>query len=179
MNKNRIEQAWKGCRDWITDFSGSAVQAYFTEVNLERLPNAISSLMTQTRDFRVTVYGKSEDHPAEFIPPGELYTNILRLEKGEVDGISLDFTAPFSSFDVDFHFIFYPSSKNMLELELVWWTDRIFTDESDQAGDTYPRFEVLMSFLLDLQESIQAPHLLMGPEIYEHPGPETESWIEV
>ncbi len=178
-NNNRIVQAWKACQDWITDFSGSAVQAYYTEVRLERLPNAISSLITQTRDFRVSVYTKNEERPADFIAPEAVFANILRLEQGEVEGISLDFTAPFPSFDLDFHLIIYPLGNHAFELELVWWTDRVFTDESDQSGDTYQRFETLVSFLIDLQNAFQSPHLLMGPEIYEHPGPETESWIEV
>jgi len=178
-SQERIQQAWQECNSWITDFAGSAIQAYFTEVQLERLPEVVSNLMTKTRNFRASIFTKGEDQPAQFIPPETLYTSVQRLERGEIDGVSVDFTNSFESFDLDFHLIVYALGRNLLEIELVWWTDQVFTDESDEAGDAYQRFEAFMNFLIDLQEAFHAPHLLMGPEIYERPGPETESWIEV
>ena len=178
-NQKRIQQAWKECESWITDFAGSAIQAYFTEVQMERLPETISSLLKRTRNLRASIFTKGEEQAAEYIALETLYTNVQRLEQGEIDGVSVDFTSSFASFDLDFHLIVYALGENQLEVELVWWSDQVFTDESDEAGDAYQRFEAIMNLFIQLQETFRATHFLMGPELYEHPGPETESWIEV
>jgi hypothetical protein len=179
--KRRIDQAWRLSKDWIAEFDGSARQAYLTNVNVDGLPGAINSLANETGGLRVSTIsagdGEGGDQPVhgEFVSPETIRDQVSRLQRDEIDGLNVDFSVRLKELDFDLHVVVVTMGKQKVDLEMVWWPDQVFLDNSDHAL----AFEALLGYFISLQERLKASKLYIGPETFERPGPGSQDWVEV
>jgi hypothetical protein len=66
--QKRIERAWQNSKDWITEFDGSATEAYLTNAAVDSLPQAFAELAGQSKTFRVSTIS-ADDQVSEFVSP--------------------------------------------------------------------------------------------------------------
>lgn len=173
--QKRIERAWQACKDWITDFDGSASETYLTGVKTQTLPAAFQSLAGQSRDFRVSIISGEDEEAAQFISPEALQSNLERLLRDEIVGLNANYSAALDGFDLDVHLVIETVGKSQVDLELIWWADQVFSEEDEAPG----RFKTLLGYFTGLQDLFHAEHLYLGPESFDRPTPKSTIWVEV
>lgn len=173
--KTRIDLAWREARDWIVEFDGSPTIALLVDAPPEKIEPGLRALAAQAENFRLTVIAAGLPDGAEFIPlesfPG--YFNSLR--EGALEELSANFAVRREAFDLDVHVVLYPLRNGNLSLELVWWSDQVFSEETDNAA----QFAALMDYFIELQQLFSAAHLYISPESGLKAGEELEGWVEV
>lgn len=169
--QNRIDRSWKECRSWITKFDGSPNETYLLPVAMYVLPQALQALSLQTENFRVSVISTE----ARFISLDELPENLDRLQQKEIEELNANFTVRLASFDLDIHMIVYLLEPSRVALELDWWADQVFSEDSDPFNE----FQSLIRYFVSLQDLFHSPHLYLSPETGEKPGQQTTAWVEV
>jgi len=172
-SQERINRAWKESKSWITEFDGTPMQAVFPKVSIDILPQAFESLSKDTRDFRVSIYGGENGGEPQFVGPETIQANVERLLKDEIGGLDANYTAALPGLDLDAHLIVHTVARDRVDLELVWWSDQVFPDDSDHQA----MFQSVMSYFIALQELFKAPKVYVGPESLD-PDEDTP-WIEL
>ena len=183
--QRRIDRAWLNCKDWITEFDGSASQAYLARIDMGVLPKAMNTLAQESSSFRVSAIAPEEDggggargdetYRSEYVDLESIHEQLARLQRDEIAGLNVNYARHFEAFDIDLHLIINPSGKQKVDLEIVWWSDQVFSDDADN----YPEFKALASYFIALQNLFQADKLYIGPETFEEPGPGSTDWVEV
>ncbi len=172
--EKRIDRAWQNTRDWITDFDGSPTETYLTGIAADTLPQAIETLARQSENFRLSTISGQE---ADLSQPVGLETfpdNLARLIKGEIAGLNANYAARLQGFDLDIHLVVHVAGERQVDLEIIWWGDQAFPDDTDHAQ----RFRSIIDYFIGLQSLFKASKLYIGPESWDKPGT-GESWIEV
>lgn len=172
--QKRMERAWQKSKSWITEFDGSATEAYLTNVDIGGLPQAFAALAQGSQDFRVSVIsGDTEDQP-QFVSPETIQNHITRLQKGQIAGLNMNYMTRLDGFDLNAHMVVHTLGQQKVDLEVVWWADQVFTEEADP----YQRFQALVQYFFNLQSLFQAARLYIGPETFERPS-SGSSWLEI
>ncbi len=173
MDQKRIDRAWGKCKNWITEFDGSATETYLAGVPIDSLPQAFDALAKQSSNLRVSTISGQNQEQGQFVSPESILQNVALLSKHEIADLSINLTARPADFDVDLHMIVDSVEDKQVGLEIVWWSDQVFDD-----NDPYKRFQALIEYFISLQMLFQARGLFVSPETVEPPGPGT-SWVEV
>jgi hypothetical protein len=171
----RIDQGWKACRGWITVFDGAPTVSLLVGVPDKALLPALSSLAERTENFRITSIASAQRDEAQFISLENLSEHLEGLRAGSIADLSVNYALRSTAFDLDIHLTVYAAENQQLVLELVWWSDQVFSDETDN----YAQFSDLMEYFIGLQELFSASHLLVSSESQRGPGLEAEDWVEI
>lgn len=173
-NQDRINKAWKESKKWVTEFDGTAYQAVLPKVAMDILPHAFAVLEKDSENLRVSIYSGDSVGAPEFVSTETIQLNVSRLLKDEISGLDVNYTAKLPGYDLDVHMIVHTIARDRVDLEIVWWSDQAFPDDTDHQA----RFQALISYFLFLQQLFKAPKLYIGPESLEEPDKES-SWVEV
>jgi hypothetical protein len=171
----RIDQGWKECRGWITSFDGAPMVSLLVGVPDTSLLQGLASLAERTENFRITSIPTSQPDAAQFISLEIFSEHLDGLRAGSVADLSVNYALRSTAFDLDIHLTVFAPENQRLVLELVWWSDQVFSDEIDN----YAQFSELMEYFIDLQELFSASHLLVSSESTRGPGQEAEDWVEI
>lgn len=172
---HRIDQGWRACRGWITTFDGAPTITLLVGVPDAAILPALSSLSERTENFRVTIIPSAQPDAAEFISLENFSEQLEGLRTGLLADLNVNYAFRSPAFDLDIHLTVYAAENQLLVLELVWWSDQVFTDETDN----YAQFSDLMDYFIGLQVLFSASHLLVSSESVRGPGQEAEDWIEI
>jgi hypothetical protein len=173
--QKRIERAWQNSKDWITEFDGSATEAYLTNAAVERLPQTFAELAGQFKTFRVSTISTEDEEVSEFVSPESIAENVARLQRGEIAGLNVNASTRLEGFDLDLHIIVNTIGSRKVDLEMVWWSDQIFPEDVEPRS----RFDALVRYFIQLQDQFKAAKLYIGPETFDKPSPGSLSWVEI
>ncbi len=174
-NTIRINKAWQQTKEWLTQFEGSASEAFLPNLDSANLPQQLNKAAGETKSFRMAAVAPDNSEKEISITLESINKNLEEYLQGELDGLNGNFTAQLEGFDVDFHFILHLLRGNSIGMELVWWADQVFEDDTDARE----RFNQLIIYLIHLQELFSATELFIGQENIDRPGVEAIDWKEV
>jgi hypothetical protein len=171
----RIEQGWKACRSWIASFDGSPTITLLVGVPDKAMFPALASLSKRAEDFRITAIPVSQPESAQFISLEAFPEHLTALRAETIADLNVNYAHRSEAFDLDIHLTVFAAENQQLVLELVWWSDQVFSEEADD----HEQFRQLMAYYIDLQELFSASHLMVSSESTRGPGLEAEDWIEI
>lgn len=170
--EKRIDLAWRECKTWITGFDGAPRLALLVDVPLGALQSGLAGLAGGVENLRLTcIPAKSATAPERF-ELDEFPGRLAQLLSGEAMELSANFAMRSAAFDLDLHAILHPVKEGRLALEIVWWSDQVFSSETDDEA----QFQALAQYFIQLQQTFQAGGLFLSPE--SGLGDEDE-WVEV
>lgn len=176
-NQKRIERAWQNLRGWITEFDGSATQTYLTNISTDILLQAVKSLAEQSANFRVATISGEEEVQSQIVRPETIQENLARLLTDEIAELNINYVASLEGLDLDIHMVVNTVGGQKVDLEIVWWSDQVFSDLEEAENFSY--FQTLMEYFIALQELFNAQKLYVGPETFDRPRPGSDQWEEI
>jgi hypothetical protein len=171
----RIEQAWRKTRLWITQFDGAPTETYLPNVDADTLPQSLLNLAGQSGAFRIGVITGKGGEESQDIDPQSLPEYLSRLQAGKLSGLNVNATVHPGSSDLDLHIILHTLGSRKVDLEVVWWADQAFPE----GVDAQVRIRELLGYFMQLQQLFGAAKLYVGPEAYDKPGPGSLTWVEI
>jgi len=175
LEGDRIEQGWKACRGWISTFDGSPTVTLLIGVSDTAMVSALASLAEQTEDFRITAIPAYQPEAAQFIALEAFPKNLAELRTESIGDLNINYAFRSTAFDLDIHLTVYAAENHQLVLELVWWGDQVFSEETDNRV----QFSALMKYFIDLQQLFSASHLMVSSESSRGPGMGADDWVEI
>lgn len=173
--KKRIDQAWEEVRDWITEFTGAPAITMLVEVPADAVVPGLRSLAEQSENLRITAIPTDMPDAPRFITLESVDDYLEQLLEDKISELSVNFGVRAEEFDLDIHMIIYWMNSEKLALELVWWSDQVFSEETDD----YAQFTALVDYFTSLQSMFSSPTLFLSPESGISPGQKKEAWVEV
>jgi hypothetical protein len=173
--KKRIERAWEESKDWITSFTGSPHLALLVGVPPASIIPALSELAQQSENFRVTTIPAEHLDQPQFIPLEAVPVSLAQLQEGKLSELSVNYAIRLETFDLDIHLVLHALEDQKYALELVWWSDQVFSEEADPLS----QFEALASYFIHLQNLFASPNLFISPEAGKDSVGGAELWVEV
>lgn len=173
--KARMDKAWQESQAWITAFSGAPHLALLVDVPPEKVQPALASLAGQAENFRITSIPAGKLDETQFITLEAFPENLALLQAGKLAELSVSYAVRLPAFDLDIHILFYALENGNVSLELDWWSDQVFSAETDN----YAQFAALMDYFLALQKLFAAPSLYISPESGKDPDEGADDWVEV
>ena len=171
----RVQQAWQKNKNWITQFDGSPNEAFLSEIAIDLFLKGVEKLAQESPDLRVAVISVDVDAQSQNIRPDSLQEYLILLQKGAIGGMHINYTAHLADFDLDLHMVVSLERKRWVDLEIVWWADQAFPDDTDH----HQRFTEITRYFLYLQDLFKSPRLYFGPESIDKPGSDLSSWVEI
>jgi hypothetical protein len=171
----RIERSWRQCKHWITQFDGSPTIAMLVEVQADSILPALQILSKSTDKFRLTRIGAGRRDSADFINLIDFADELSLLQQAETAELNVNFGYRSPNFDLDIHMIIHPLDADRVSLELVWWSDQVFSIESDNTM----QFQSLAGYLIELQQLFDASQLFIAPESGLAPHTDEGMWTEI
>lgn len=173
--KSRIERAWESARSWITEFTGEPMIALFVNAPRPMLLPGLQAIAGASETLRITVI--PADRPVEpvFIALDEFAENIESLYAGKLAELSANWDYQNEQFTLDLHLIIHPVGSQTAALELDWWSDQVFSSETDDPA----QFAALLGYFIAIQEQFASPGLFIGSERGLDPDFQDGSWVEV
>lgn len=171
----RIEQGWKACRGWITSFDGSPTITLLVGVPDTAMFSALDSLRGRSENFRITAIPVSQPDGAQFIALEAFPEYLAALRAETIADLNINYAHRAEAFDLDLHLTVFAAENQRLVLELVWWSDQVFSEETDDRA----QFGQLMAYFIGLQALFSAAHLMVSSESSRGPGLDPEDWIEI
>lgn len=168
--KSRIEQAWENTREWITQFEGAPALALLLGVPETAVLPGFSAISQEAENFRVTAIPAENKNAAQFIQLDDFSAQLNLLKEGKVWELSANYAIRREAFDLDIHVVVYHLEEEKLALELSWWSDQVFSSETDNLT----QFTALADYFIELQKLFSAQYLYLRPE----QGGE-EDWVEI
>lgn len=173
--KKRVEQAWSEAREWITDFDGSPTITLLVNVPAAGLLPGLRALAEETENFRITaIFSDRKDDP-EFISLDDFADHLDGLKEGRVDELSVNYASRSGAFDLDIHMVIHWIDAEKLALQVVWWSDQVFSAETDHLE----QFSALAAYFIHLQDLFSAANLFISPEGDRDPLLNLEGWVEL
>ncbi|HVN54250.1 MAG TPA: hypothetical protein VMT46_07960 [Anaerolineaceae bacterium] len=171
----RIQNAWRQASSWITENSGSANQAFLTNVPTGRLAFGIATLAAQTRNLRISAIPKGEVENIGVLDLASGDEAAAALGRKDTASVNVDYSISIDGMELDIHTIVERTPSGALDLNLVWWPDQAFPEDEDP----HPRFDAILNFFIRLQDLFSAKRLYLGSDTPEKPAPGSIDWIEV
>ncbi len=171
----RIERAWQKCKGWITRFDGTPNETYLPEIAIDLFPRGIETLAGESTDLRVTAISAENAEQAQNVRAESIQDYLVFFQKGVIAGLNVNYTANLTGFPLDLHMVVTLERKRWVNLEIVWWADQAFPDDSDARA----RFNAILANFIYLQGLFGSPRLYVGPESIDRPGDDASSWMEV
>lgn len=168
----RINLAWRECKGWITGFDGTPRLTLLIDVPLDAIQPGLEELASQVENLRFTcIPAKSATMPERF-ELSEFSGQLAKLLSGEAAELSANFVLCHPAFDLDLHLVLHPIKEGRLALEAAWWSDQVFSSETDDEA----QFQALARYFIQFQQTFQAGGLFLSSES----GLEDEDeWVEV
>ena len=175
LNKERIEQAWEKCKDWITEFDGAVTEVFLADVQCDIFQSAIFKLSSMFHNFstRLTWWDEVPDEQTE--NQLTLKQRLHKLIYREVANMDVLYIDKFPDFDFHVHIIVDMNDKNLVDLDVIWWSDEVFPEGVNEKE----RFFSIASHFIDLQNLFQSECLYLAPENMETPSPDCNHWMMV
>jgi len=171
----RVERAWQKSKDWATQFDGTPNEAYLADIAIDLFPKGVEKIAQTLKDLRVAVISAEEEAQSQNVRPETLQEYLAFFQKGVIGGLNINYTARVADFDLDLHIVVSLVRKRWVDLEIVWWADQAFPDDTDY----HERFNAIARYFMELQDLFKAPHLYLGPESIDKPGSDLSTWIEI
>lgn len=173
--KSRIERAWESARSWITEFTGEPMVALFVNTPRLRLLPGLQAIAAASETLRITAI--PADRPVEpaFISIKALAESIETLYAGTLAELSANWDYQNEQFALDLHLIIHPVGSQTAALELDWWSDQVFSNETDNPA----QFAALLEYLIAIQKQFASPGLFLGSERGLDPDIQDGNWVEV
>lgn len=168
----RINLAWRECQTWITEFDGSPRLTLLVDTPLEAFAPGVVKLAEQVENLRLTRLPARDINAPEYFDLVDLSNQLEKLTSGETAELNANFAVRCEAFDLDLHVVVHPVKANRLALEIVWWSDQVFSSETDDEA----QFQALMGYFIQLQQTFQANGLFLSPDIGLS---NEEAWVEV
>jgi len=172
---SRIDRSWKACRGWITTFDGSPTVILLVSVPDTAMLPALRSLSERAENLRITKIPANQPDEAQFTSLEAFPENLAELRAETIADLHVNYAHRSPAFDLDIHLTVFAAEKQQLVLEFVWWSDQVFSEETDH----YAQYKALMEYFIDLQELFSASHLMLNSESAGGPGMDIEDWIEI
>lgn len=172
--QKRIERAWSESKGWIAEVTGLATEIYLLDVPVDSLPQAFQDISQQSTDFRISIISGENEEQSQFVSLESIKKNIEQFSSGQIAGLNINYTARLTGFDLDIHMIIQEENKQMVDLEIVWWSDQVFPDDVNN----HDRFISVILYFIDLQNVFHASKMFIGPENFEKPG-HGSTWVEI
>jgi hypothetical protein len=174
-NQTRIDQAWVESQDWITEFDGTPHLALLLNADPERIFPAFGELAAETENLRVTSIPAEGGHTPQFIPLEALPQHLELQKEGKLEELSVNYARRVEAFDLDIRLIIH-RLEGKLALELVWWSDQVFSEETDNKT----QFQELAQYFIYLQQKFGAQNLFISPDSGRLAAEEgVENWVEI
>ena len=171
----RIEKGWKECRGWITSFDGSPTITLLVGVPDTAMFPALDRLSRLTENFRITAITVAQPDGAQFISLEAFPEHLAALRADTIADLNINYVHNADAFDLDIHLTVFAAENQQLVLELVWWSDQVFSEETDNPE----QFRQLMGYFIGLQALFSASHLMVSSESNRGPGQRVDDWIEI
>lgn len=174
-DQQRIEKAWEHARGWITDFSGAPMVSLLVNVPALNLLPGLKSVAAEAESLRITAI--PADRPAEpaFVGLETLADQIDALFSGRLAQLSANWAVRSELFELDIHLIVHPVEARTAALELDWWSDQVFSAETDDPA----QFAALLGYFIGLQKRFGSPQLFLSSESGLDPAVADDAWVEV
>lgn len=173
--QKRIDQAWEDSKDWIANFDGTPTITLLVDVPGDSFLSAITTHAGNTENFRISSMAAGQPDAVQFIPLEALPQHLALLQENKIAELSINYAVRSEAFDLDIHMVVYPLKNGKLALELDWWSDQVFSDETDN----YAQFRVLGAYFAGLQTLFSSPHLFISPEAGKFASDDTDLWVEI
>lgn len=173
--QKRIERAWASCKGWITEIKGSPAITLYANVPTASLFPAIQAIAQDSENFRLTAIPAAHPDQPQFIPLESFPDNLALLQEDKLAELSANYTIKTGAFELDLHPVVFPMKAEKAAIQLVWWNDQVFLEETDP----YVQFKSLMNYFIDLQALFSAQNLFVSPETGEDPSQGLDSWVEI
>lgn len=170
--EKRIDLAWRECKTWIVEFDGTPRLALLVDVPPEALITGLQELARGVENLRLTRIPARSPNAPEYFGMDSFSTELAKLLSGETAELSANFVFRSQDFDLDLHAIVHPVKEGKVALELDWWSDQVFSSETDDEAQFY----ALAEFLIELQRLFQAGELFVSPESGLR---DEEQWVEI
>lgn len=172
--QDRIDQAWENSKDWVMSFDGTPNTTVLVGISKPGLLSGMQALAGQTENFRVTTIPVGQMDAAQFIQLDSLGEALEQLKEGKLEELSANYAVRQEAFDLDIRLVIYWIENQSAAVELYWWTDQVFSIETDQPA----QFAALMRYFIEVQNLFDASNLYVTPEGLGQ-GDEVEHWVEV
>jgi hypothetical protein len=172
-SSERLESAWRSCRQWITDFDGSVTQAEFSGVKMDALPRGWEVLQADAINLRILPIWRDEVKNPPVDLPGEAL--IERLEEGDAVALTVNYDILPEENPVEIHLLISSEEPGQAVISASWWADQVFPEEVD----TYQRFSQLFDHLITLQQIFSAAQVHISPEQTVRPDEPGSLWLEI
>jgi hypothetical protein len=173
--QKRIDQAWAGCKKWITEFTGTPTAALLTNTPAANVAPGFGVIAGRSQDFRITVIPEGGIEETKFIPLDEFPDALTLLLEGKLNELSVSWGLRSEAFELDLHAIIHPLGEGLASIQIDWWNDQVFSVETDNPA----QFAALAEYFLELQELFGAANLFISSEGGLDPAAENEDWIEI
>lgn len=173
--QKRIDQAWANCKGWITEIQGSPVIILLANVPAMSIFPALQSIASDSENFRLTAIPATNPDKPQFIPLDSFPENLALLQEDKLAELSANYTIKTVAFELDLHLVIFPMKDQKAAIQLVWWNDQVFLDETDP----YTQFKSLMGYFIDIQAIFSGQNLFASPDTGEDPVEAIESWVEI
>jgi hypothetical protein len=147
----------------------------FANVTAASLFPAPQSIAHDSENFRLTAIPAAHPDQPHFIPIESFPDNLTLLVEDKLAELSANYTIKTEAFELDLHLVIFLMKDQKAAIQLVWWNDQVFLDETDP----YAQFKSLINYLLDLQALFSAQNLFVSPETGEDPVQAIESWVDI
>ncbi len=158
---DRIAIAWSGCKSWVQDIDGTPIITLILDFPLEGINQSITQLISPVINLKTTVIKTDDPGTLSYIPTEEIERALEMFTSKSLAEISFDLLHDLNDLLLDLHFRLYWVDKDKALIELNWWNDQLFPDDTD---DPQANFSCLAKYLLSLQSLFSAKELHIGKE---------------
>lgn len=170
--EKRIDLAWRECKSWIAEFDGSPTIALLVDAPVEETFSGVKKLTASVENLRITNIAAGGQDSPQFISLEAFPEALNSLQNGSSTELSVNFAIRREAFDLDLHLRFHPVRHGKVAVELVWWSDQVFSSEIDALS----QFRLLAGYFIELQQTLSARQLFLSPESGLD---EEDCWVEL
>lgn len=158
---DRITTAWNACLTWIQDIDGTPIITLLLDFPLVGLNQAIPQFITITKDLKITVIKADDPGTLSYISTEEIDHAVELFTSKSLAEISFDYLHELNGLQLDIHFRLYWVEKDKALIELNWWNDQLFPDDTNDAQGNFMSYA---NYLLSLQSLFGAKEMHIGRE---------------
>ena len=122
---------------------------------------SIVQLISPVVNLKTTVIKADEPGTLSYIPIEEIETAVEMFTSKGLAEISFDYSHQIEKLSLDIHFRLYWVDKDKALIELNWWNDQLFPDDTD---DPQANFSCLAKYLLSIQSLFSGKEIHLGKE---------------
>lgn len=167
----RLARLWEETKSWITEFDGTPILALLVNIPAGALVPGLTAIAAESEGFRITSIPEGKATSPAFIPIEALPEHLVLLQEGKLEELSVNYAVRRPEFDLDLRLIVYALPEGLFSIEIDWWNDQVFSDETDNPA----QLTALLGYFTGLQKLFSAPQIFLSPESGKD---QAEDWIE-